>query len=116
MDYMIEHNIPHLQQEAGISRSPAVLNFIDYFILTQRDGGIKRKMCDFHIKIHVLVSVTVHTPPKSSVLRTITRFAMHRNGKNAVDCGEKLIFQRVAPCNSGFSWKLRTKTPRGTQP
>ena len=68
MDYMIEHNIPHLQQEAGISRSPAALNFIDYFILTQRDGGIKRKMCDFHIKIHVLVSVTVHTPPKSGAL------------------------------------------------
>ena len=41
---------------------------------------------------------------------------MHRNGKNAVDCGEKFIFQRVAPCNSGFSWKMRTKTPRGTQP
>ena len=26
-------------------------------------------------------NVIVHIPPKSGVLRTITRFAMHRNGK-----------------------------------
>ena len=37
---------------------------------------------------------------------------MHRNGKNAVDCGEKFIFHRVATHNSGFSQKT-TKTPRG---
>jgi hypothetical protein len=32
---------------------------------------------------------------------------MHRNGKNAVDCGEKFTFHRVAPHNSGFSQKQR---------
>ena len=32
---------------------------------------------------------------------------MHRNGKNAVDCGEKFIFHRVATHNSGFSQKQR---------
>ena len=78
MDYMIEHNIPHLQQEAGISRSPAVLNFIDYFILTQRDGGIKRKMCDFHIKIHVLVSVTHPAQKRRAVNNNTLRDAQKR--------------------------------------
>ena len=37
---------------------------------------------------------------------------MHGNGKNAVDCGEKFTFHRVAPLNSGFSQKA-AKTPRG---
>jgi len=32
---------------------------------------------------------------------------MHRNGKNAVDCGEKFTFHRVAPHNSEFSQKQR---------
>ena len=45
-------------------------------------------------------------PLKRAALRTITRFAMHRNG----------IKRRFAPCNSGFSCKVRTKTPRGIQP
>ena len=42
-------------------------------------------------------------PLKNAVLRTATRFAMHRNGKK----------HRFAPLNSGFSLKLRVKTPRG---
>ena len=41
---------------------------------------------------------------KSGVLQTITRFAMHRN----------CIKRSFAPCNSGFSCRKRTKTPRGT--
>ena len=40
---------------------------------------------------------------KSAAPRTVTRSAMHRNGKK----------RRFAPCNSGFSCKTRTKTPRG---
>ena len=40
---------------------------------------------------------------KSAAPRTVTRSAMHRNGKQ----------RRFAPYNSGFSCKIRTKTPRG---
>ena len=42
-------------------------------------------------------------PLKYAVLRTVTRFAMHRNGKK----------HRFALLNSGFSLKKRVKTPRG---